>query len=314
MTSHGSAPRDGKHLYRWVADELRKEINDGEKYPPGAQLPTQDKLVRKYQVSRATVKQALDLLREKGLIESHQGRGTYVAEGEPGAPARTAPGGEGDGDGEEAWAVVSERVMPVVLKPYLEEAFEATEVTLDVFSMTTESLATRVSDQKVRIVERKIKPPRSITARLMLPDTDSPSLAIPRPVDGTDDPRVRERLRGILQSHAIILREALFELRDRGFVSEVSVEVRLVPFAPQQKLYILNRRLALQGFYVPEVGTIRLPPDDQEVAIFDAYGTGATLFPYRASADSTPEQAGIVHVAQEFFDSTWKNLAERADF
>ncbi|MET7547655.1 hypothetical protein ABZS94_17980 [Streptomyces sp. NPDC005500] len=113
-------------------------------------------------------------------------------------------------------------------------------------------------------------------ARLMLPDCDFPHLAIPRPVDGTDDPQVR-RLKGILQSHATMLREALFELRYQGFVPEVDVEVRLVPFAPQMKLYILNRRLALQGFYVTEEGTIPLPPDREEVAIYDAYGTGATL-------------------------------------
>jgi hypothetical protein len=225
-------------------------------------------------------------------------------------------GGDGgsESDGEDVWAVVSERVPAVVLQPYLEEAFEATTVTLDVYSMTTESLATKVSDQKSRIVTGEIRPPRSITARLMLPDPSSPNLAIPRLTDGADDPRVRERLRGILQSHAIMLRESLYELRNRGFVDEVSVEVRLVPFAPQLKLYILNRRLALQGFYAIEEGTISLPPDGEEVTIFDAYGTGATLFPYRAAADSTPEQSGFVHVAQEFFDSHWKYQAKRADF
>ncbi|WP_457492770.1 hypothetical protein [Streptomyces sp. P5_D11] len=103
-------------------------------------------------------------------------------------------------------------------------------------------------------------------------------------MDGTDDPQVRRRLQGILQSHATMLREALFELRYQGFVPEVDVEVRLVPFAPQMKLYILNRPLALQGFYVTEEGTIQLPPDREEVAIYDAYGTGATLVLCRAQS------------------------------
>lgn len=325
MTSHGSAPRDVTSFrYRWVADELRKEINNGTRRP-GERLPTQGELAAQYKVSRATVIQALDLLREKGLIITRQGSGTFVkgdrgdgtdrGEGHRSQPSAGADLGDAEGDGEDdVWAVVSERVPPVVLQPYLEEAFEATAVTLDVYSMTTESLATKVSDQKARIVSGEIHPPRSITARLMLPDTRSPHLAIPRLTDGTDDPRVRERLRGILQSHAIMLRESLYELRNRGFVPEVSVEVRLVPFAPQLKLYILNRRLALQGFYAIEEGTISLPPDGEEATIFDAYGTGATLFPYRAAADSTPEQSGIVHVAQEFFDSHWKYQAKRADF
>ncbi|UYQ62980.1 GntR family transcriptional regulator [Streptomyces peucetius] len=308
MTSHGSVPRDHTHRYLSLADTLRKEINDGTRRP-GDRLPTQSELVSRFGVSRATVNRAFDVLRNQGLIESRQGSGTFVTRGEHSIPAQT-----GAGDGEEVWAVVSERVPPVVLAPYLEEAFEATEVTLDVFSMTTETLAARVSAQKTRITDGEIQPPRSIRARLMLPDTESPDLAIPRLKDGRDDPRVRRRLRNILQAHASMLTQSLYELRDRGQVQEVSVEVRLVPFAPQLKLYILNRRLALQGFYPPELGTITLPPDGEEVTILDAYGTGATLFPFRAAADSTPEQVGIVRALQNFFDSMWNHQATRADF
>ncbi|WP_267242748.1 GntR family transcriptional regulator [Streptomyces sp. PR69] len=315
MTSHGPGSRDATYRYRWVADELRKKINSGA-HGPGERLPTQGELASEYGVSRATVIQALDLLRERGLIVTRQGSGTFV-KGRPPTAARPAGGedaggGDGAADGEELWAVVSERVPPVVLSPYLEEAFAARDVTLDVYSMTTESLATRVTDQKARIVAGRSRPPRSIRARLILPDARSPHLSIPRRTDGTDDPRVRDRLRGILQAHATMLREALYELRNRGFVPKVSVEVRLVQTAPQLKLYILNRRLALQGFYIPEEGTITLPPDNEEVTILDAYGTGATLFPFRATAD--PTQAGIVHDAQEFFDQTWKNKAKKADF
>ncbi|MER6614777.1 GntR family transcriptional regulator [Streptomyces xantholiticus] len=296
------------HRYLSLADTLRKEINDGTRRP-GDRLPTQNELVSRFGVSRATVNRAFEVLRNQGLIESRQGSGTFVTRGERSIPAQT-----GAGDGEEVWAVVSERVPPVVLAPYLEEAFEATEVTLDVFSMTTETLAARVSAQKTRIMDGDIQPPRSIRARLMLPDTDSPDLAIPRLKDGRDDPRVRHRLRRILQAHASMLTQSLYELRDRGQVQEVSVEVRLVPFAPQLKLYILNRRLALQGFYPPELGTITLTPDGEEVTILDAYGTGATLFPFRAAADSTPEQVGIVRAFQNLFDSMWNLQATRAEF
>ncbi|MFJ3276541.1 GntR family transcriptional regulator [Streptomyces sp. NPDC086776] len=321
MTSHEPVPGGSSaHQYKRIADELLKGI-DSEVWRPGGRLPTQEQLAHRFDVSRATVKEALKLLGSKGLIVTRQGSGTFVSEGpKPDVvPQRDSPSVEngddsGDDDGDDVWAVVSERVPPVLLKPYLEEAFEATQVELDVFSMTMESLAARVSDQKNRIMTGEIRPPRSITARLMLPDCDFPHLAIPRPVDGTDDPRVRRRLKGILQSHATMLREALFELRYQGFVPEVDVEVRLVPFAPQMKLYILNRRLALQGFYVTEEGTILLPPDREEVAIYDAYGTGATLFPYRASADSTPDQVGIVRTFQAFFDSNWDRLATRVDF
>lgn len=124
---------------------------------------------------------------------------------------------------------------------------------------------------------------------------------------------MRARLGGILHSHVTMLRSALFELRRLKLVEEVDVQVRLVPFAPQMKLYILNNRVVLQGFYIPEEGTATLP-DGEEIATYDAYGTGATLYPFRASADSTPEQAGVVRAARKFFNATWENLATRAAF
>lgn len=309
VTSHGSAPRDAKLQYRRVADELRKEINS-EQWQPGERLPTQEELATRFGVSRATVNQALALLRTEELIVTRQGSGSFVnAEQVDGRDPQASAGGE-DGD---VWAVVSERVPPVLLKPYLVEAFEANDVRLDVFSMTTESLAARVIDQKDRIVAGEATPPRSITARLLLPNTDSPELAIPRLVTGEDDPRVRARLGGILHSHVTVLRSALYELRRLRLVPKVDVQVRLVPFAPQVKLYILNNRLALQGYYIPEEGTATLA-DGEEVATYDAYGTGATLYPFRASADSTPEQAGVVRAARQFFDATWNNLATKATF
>ncbi|MEU2464345.1 GntR family transcriptional regulator [Streptomyces sp. NPDC012486] len=309
MTSHGSAPRDAKFQYRWVADELRKEINS-EAYGPGERLATQEELASRFGVSRATVSQALAILRKEELIVTRQGSGSYVASEPDETRQVPAPTGSPEGG---VWAVVSERVPPVLLRPYLVEAFEANVVKLDVFSMTTESLAARVVDQKDRIVAGEVSPPRSITARLLLPNTESTALAIPRQVSGEDDPRVRARLGGILHSHVTMLRSALFELRRLKLVEEVDVQVRLVPFAPQMKLYILNNRVVLQGFYIPEEGTATLP-DGEEIATYDAYGTGATLYPFRASADSTPEQAGVVRAARKFFTATWENLATRAAF
>ncbi|MEU3597498.1 winged helix-turn-helix domain-containing protein [Streptomyces sp. NPDC006798] len=298
----GAIPREATYRYRRVADKLRKEINK-KTYGPNERLPTQYDLAKRYGVSRFTVLQALEMLRDEGLIVTRQGSGTFV-KGGPGAEGESGLGAEGL---DESDVFVSDRVSPVILEPYLAEAFEAPEVTLDVCSMTTESLATRVSDQKERIVAGRIRPPRSITARLLLPDTRSPHLAMPRPVDGGDDPRVRTRLRGILQSHVTLLRSSLYELLDRGFVEEVSVETRLVPFSLQIKLYILNRRLALQGFYPPTEGTVRVPPNYDTVTILDSYGTGASLFPFR---DSAPEQSGIVQAAQKYFDATWQLMGK----
>lgn len=57
--------------------ELKEEISSG-LYARGSFLPTEAELMRTYQVSRTTVRNALKLLVKDGLAESRQGRGTMV--------------------------------------------------------------------------------------------------------------------------------------------------------------------------------------------------------------------------------------------
>jgi GntR family transcriptional regulator len=65
-------------LYAQVAERLRALIdNDG--LTPGSPLPSETELQRRFRVSRATVRQALQELELIGAIERHQGRGTFVA-------------------------------------------------------------------------------------------------------------------------------------------------------------------------------------------------------------------------------------------
>jgi DNA-binding GntR family transcriptional regulator len=47
--------------------------------PPGTPLPSEPELVTRYQVSRETVRRALQLLRDLGLAESRRGIGHFVA-------------------------------------------------------------------------------------------------------------------------------------------------------------------------------------------------------------------------------------------
>lgn len=63
--------------YKDVADKVRKEIRKGN-YPNNGQLPNQNELAKQYDTSRVTIKKALDLLSNEGLIFSIQGSGTYV--------------------------------------------------------------------------------------------------------------------------------------------------------------------------------------------------------------------------------------------
>src|SRR5215216_6759457 len=64
-------------LYRRIAAELRHAISRGE-LPPGSQLPTEQELGDRYKVSRNTVRLALGLLSNEGIITSTPGRGTFV--------------------------------------------------------------------------------------------------------------------------------------------------------------------------------------------------------------------------------------------
>jgi DNA-binding GntR family transcriptional regulator len=58
-------------------------------YAPGAVMPTEAQLATEFDVSRATVVRALQLLKAEGWVESRQGRGTFVR-GRPAAPAPAA--------------------------------------------------------------------------------------------------------------------------------------------------------------------------------------------------------------------------------
>jgi GntR family transcriptional regulator len=68
----GAAP-----LYLTVAKRLRREIVRGD-IPVGERLPPENDLVRRFAVSRHTVRQALRQLRDDGLVASRQGAGTVV--------------------------------------------------------------------------------------------------------------------------------------------------------------------------------------------------------------------------------------------
>lgn len=66
------------HLYEHVAALIRKGIDAGD-WVPGERLPSIESLARLFHVSVVTLRQALALLEDEGLIERQHGRGTFVA-------------------------------------------------------------------------------------------------------------------------------------------------------------------------------------------------------------------------------------------
>ena len=74
--------------YRQIAEELRTAITE-HSYGPGGKLPSEGALAEQYEVSRGTIRQALMLLRQDGLVTSRRGTRRVVQHHAP----RPAPGG-----------------------------------------------------------------------------------------------------------------------------------------------------------------------------------------------------------------------------
>ena len=88
-------PDDPQAPFQQVADDLRSSIRSGE-LPPGARLPKQSVLADGYGVSLGTVKSALNVLRDEGLIVSRQGEGSWVRRSLPDPSDEPNPASAGD--------------------------------------------------------------------------------------------------------------------------------------------------------------------------------------------------------------------------
>lgn len=66
-----------KAKYKVVSDSIQKDIHAG-KYTEAGKLPTEDDLIKLYQVSRNTIRKAVDLLVKRGAIMPIQGSGMFL--------------------------------------------------------------------------------------------------------------------------------------------------------------------------------------------------------------------------------------------
>ena len=67
-------------LYEQTVKQIEESILKGE-LKPGDQLPAERDLAQQFGVSRTAVREAVKTLREKGLVESYSGRGTFITNG-----------------------------------------------------------------------------------------------------------------------------------------------------------------------------------------------------------------------------------------
>src|ERR1700761_2940771 len=74
IDSHSALP-----LYAQVETLLAGDIAKGT-YAPGSRLPNETELVERYAVSRTTIRQTIQNLIRRGLVEIRRGKGTFVLE------------------------------------------------------------------------------------------------------------------------------------------------------------------------------------------------------------------------------------------
>ncbi|MCF1598562.1 winged helix-turn-helix domain-containing protein [Streptomyces muensis] len=269
-----------------VSGELRARMADGT-YPLRSTLPSQRDLATEFGVSRDTVQRALRELVDEGWIASRQGSGSRVIKTQRIHSSA---------------AKATRLRRGATLGPFISEAFEQPEVTLDVYTLTSESLDVHIRLQVERIRAGSITPQR-IALRMLLPD-ESLVMPYPRARDDKDDPRLRDRLRDISRRHTESIQTVLKDLATEELVRSVDVEVRHTPLTPTFKLYLLNGVEALHGMY--EVIERPMTLETGEVInALDVLGLGATLTHH--VKDGAPDSAGSVFVEsmRTWFDSVW---------
>lgn len=70
-------PIKTKKIYEQIVDQIGLLVAEGQ-LKPGDRLPSERELVERFQVSRASIREAISALEMMGLIEVRSGEGTYI--------------------------------------------------------------------------------------------------------------------------------------------------------------------------------------------------------------------------------------------
>lgn len=278
--------------YLHIADVLRGEILDG-RYRIGERIPSQADLEERFSVSRPTIQRALGVLRDDGYLDNQRGRPSEVL------PWEDRHGGAQSQEPETA---------PEALRAHIAKAFEERHVTIDAYSLTTETLSRALTAPLLRVQNGELSP-ASIRLRLLLPSLDV-RLAIPRLVADPSDERPMWRLRQLVRAHVLTLRSAFAALAELRPDIEQSVEVRTAPITPMHKLYLVNGHTALFGHYQVLKREVEFG-NRGKGDIYDVLGISAVVFPYRRDpANEDARDSLFVTESQQWFDSLWSTIAE----
>ncbi|CAM5543492.1 hypothetical protein AQI96_41945 [Streptomyces canus] len=277
-----------------MEDVLREQLANGT-YPLHSLLPPQRKLAKDFGVSRDTVQRALAQLTADGLVEARQGSGTRVINVPndlPASPQFQRPGAAS-------------------LGPLIEQAFRQGEVSLDVSTLTAETLLRHLKNQLERLSEVGATPPQKLHIRMLLPWGTQP-LAYPRARD-SDDHRVWERWRRMIRDNISELDQLKASFTGLGM--DTVIDIRRVPMTPQCKLYVLNDEHMLFGLYPPlwrkiPVPRVDRPGQDEDVDSLDVLGLGSILSYHRREADPRTHDSRFFDSTKDWFETSWENWHE----
>ncbi|WP_141313890.1 GntR family transcriptional regulator [Streptomyces spinoverrucosus] len=283
VTQENVAVNGGRKLSpREIADTLRDRIRSGD-LKAGDRLPTQAELAEEFGVERGTVRQALRVLQEDGLLSN-------VSKGSPPRIAEPAlPSGE-------------PQPTMVGLAPRLTAAFAVPHVRIDAACLTAETLMLALSEPVRAIHEGRVHP-QSIDVRILLPSREI-NLAFPISVEGGgDEDPVHQRWLAQRNAQGQVLQHNLRALRTSHGI-DVHVTFRALPFTPPVKLYLLNGAEALMAYYM----VTRRAEDDPSgtLDMYDVLGTESLLFSFERQAGR--RDAAFVEQSQLWFDALWETI------
>ncbi|MER7170848.1 GntR family transcriptional regulator [Streptomyces mesophilus] len=280
-----------KPSHQEIAEILRSRIRNGE-LQPGSRLPTQGRLAEEFGVERGTVRLALKMLQDDGLLKN-------VTKGAPPqiAPRAALPTPTGP------------QPTMVGLGPQLVRAFGRPHVRIDALSLTSETLMIALGEPLRRVHEGTLRP-ESIEVRLLLPSRDI-DLAFPVPVEGEHE-AVHKRWLDQRNAQGQVLKHNLLALRSTHEI-DVRVTFKALPFTPPVKLYLLNGSEALFAYYMVTRREEPVGGDSEMVELFDALGTKSLLFSFEKPATGEPGEGGkdasFVEESQRWFDALWNTIA-----
>jgi hypothetical protein len=191
------------------------------------------------------------------------------------------------------------------IRPYIERAFTREHVSVDFAGFSGETLHGVIQEplDKIRVGHAK---PKTLTIRLLLPDTTRPMTLPCRADDLADDPSYRDRAHQITTRHARAILDTVHELTDLGLIEDASTQIRVHPCAPLFKLYILDGEEAFFGFYPIVRHTIPLPAGPQPM--YDLMGKDALVFRH-STGSGQPADAAWIEQARNWFDTMWQTIS-----